>query len=476
MSPAAPLWSADELRDAVGGSLVPACAVSGVSIDSRTVRPGDLFVALRDARDGHAFVGDALARGAACAMVDHDPAGVPADAHLLRVADTLRGLTALGAAGRERFGGRVVAVTGSVGKTGTKEMLRLLLGALGETHAAVASYNNHWGVPLTLARMRREAAFGVFEIGMNHPGEIAPLTAQVRPHVAVVTTVEPVHIEFFRSVSAIADAKGEIFGGLEPGGAAVLPRDNPHFERLRAHALASPAGRVVSFGEHSEADVRAERIVLKADLSYVEARVHSRSVAYRLGSPGRHVALNSLAVLAAVHVLGGDLSEAAASLADLQPPVGRGERTALSAPDGPFTLVDESFNANPASMRAALANLAAVEPGPRGRRVAVLGDMLELGPDGPAHHRALLDAVEASGADLVFAVGPLMRGLHDAIPPERRGGHTDRSDDLQAAVLDAVRAGDVVMVKGSKGIWVSRIVAALKRAYAPRSDLAAAGR
>jgi UDP-N-acetylmuramoyl-tripeptide--D-alanyl-D-alanine ligase len=293
----------------------------------------------------------------------------------------------------------------------------------------------------------------------------------------VVTTVEPVHIEYFRSVSAIADAKGEIFAGLEPGGAAILNRDNPHFERLRAHAHASPAGRIVSFGEHGQADVRAERIVLKADLSYVEARVYGRPVAYRLGSPGKHVALNSLAVLAAVHALGGDHSRAASALADLVPPVGRGERTILSAPDGgAFTLVDESFNANPASMRAALANLSAVESGPGGRRIAVLGDMLELGPEGPAHHRALLEAVEASGADLVFAVGPLMRDLHDAILPERRGGHAERADDLQAAVLDAVRAGDVVMVKGSKGIRVSRIVAALKRAYAPRSDLAAAGR
>lgn len=471
------LWRPDEIATATGARLAGAVGdAGGVSIDTRTLVEGDLFFAIQgEARDGHDFVRHALAKGAAAAFVAADRADAFAGAGpLAAVPDVLDALRRLGRAARQRSRAGIVAVTGSVGKTGTKEAMRLALSRLGPTHASVASYNNHWGVPLTLARMPRDAAFGVFEIGMNHPGEIAPLTAQVRPHVAVVTTVEPVHIEYFRSVAAIADAKGEVFAGLEPGGAAVINRDNSHFERLRAHALASPAGRVVSFGEHPDADVRAERIVLKADLSYVEARVLGRPIAYRLGSPGRHVALNSLTVLATVHALGGDLGQAAAALTDLQPPVGRGERTVLRVRDGAFTLVDESYNANPASMRAALANLAAVEPGSGGRRIAVLGDMLELGADGPAEHRGLAEAVAASGADLVFAVGRLMRNLVEALPAERCGGHADDADALEAAVLDAVRPGDVVTVKGSRGIWVSRIVAALKRAYAPPADLAAA--
>ena len=472
------LWRPEELRAATEARLVgPIGEASGVSIDTRTLGEGDLFFAIEgEARDGHDFVRAALAKGAAAAFVAGDRADEFAGAGPLAVVpDVLDALRNLGRAARRRSRAGIVAVTGSVGKTGTKEAVRLGFSRLGRTHASVASYNNHWGVPLTLARLPRDAAFGVFEIGMNHPGEIAPLTAQVRPHVAVITTVEPVHIEYFRSVAAIADAKGEIFAGLEPGGAAILNRDNPHYERLRAHALASPAGRIVSFGEHPEADVRAGRIVLRSDVSYVEARVFGLPVAYRLGSPGRHVALNSLAVLSAVYVLGGNQSEAAAALAGLQPPVGRGERTVLLAPDGPFTLVDESYNANPASIRAALANLAAVEPGEGGRRIAVLGDMLELGPEGPAQHRALAEAVEAAGAHAVFTVGPLMRNLIEALPAGLRAGHADAADDLEAAVLDAVRSGDVVMVKGSRGIWVSRIVAALKRSCATGRDIAAAG-
>jgi UDP-N-acetylmuramoyl-tripeptide--D-alanyl-D-alanine ligase len=358
--------------------------------------------------------------------------------------------------------GGVVAVTGSVGKTGTKEAMRLVLERQGATHASVASYNNHWGVPLTLARMPRDARFGVFEIGMNHAAEIAPLTRMVRPNVAVITTVEPVHVEHFRSVQGIADAKGEIFAGIEPGGVAVINRDNPHFERLRSHALASPAGSVLTFGEHEAADIRAERIALHPDATLVDARVLGRAITYRLGAPGRHVAMNSLSILAAAHALGLDVAEVAGGLADLEAPVGRGQRTVLHLPGGSATLIDESYNANPASMRAALATLAAAETGPGGRRIAVMGDMLELGPEAASLHAGLAEPVAASGVDLVFAAGSLMRNLAEALPPGRLGGYAGSAAELKGAVLAAVRPGDVVMIKGSNSTRMSQIVQALK--------------
>ena len=473
----APLWTPHDLVAATGGRLVGDMGpASGVSIDTRTLEAGDLFFAIKgDVRDGHGFVRQALAKGAAVAVVAQERAAEFEGAGtLLVVPDVLAAMAALGIAARARSSARIVAVTGSVGKTGTKEALRLAFERLGPTHASVASYNNHWGVPLTLARMPAEAAYGVFEIGMNHAGEIAPLTRMVRPHVAIITTVEPVHIEFFPSIAAIADAKGEIFAGIEPGGVAVLNRDNPQFERVRAHALASRAGSILTFGEHAEADVRAERIVLHADGSAVEARVLGQPVMYRLGAPGRHVVMNSLSVLAAIKAVGGDLALGALALSEVSAPAGRGERISLEMGDGAFVLVDEAFNANPASMRAALANLAAAKPGPRGRRVAVLGDMLELGRNGPALHRELAEAVTASGADLVFAAGPLMQNLVEVLPPDRRGGYAATAAELEDTVLGSVRAGDVVMVKGSKGILVSRIVKALKDRYPPAPERQAA--
>lgn len=462
-----PLWTRDEIVAATGARVIGGVdGATGASIDTRTLAPGDLFFAIKgEARDGHDFVRDALAKGAAAVVAAEraeEFAGVGA---LIVVPDVLEAMRALGRAARARSKARIVAVTGSVGKTGTKEALRLVLAAQGATHASVASYNNHWGVPLTLARMPRDAAFAVFEIGMNHSGEIDPLTRLVRPHVAVVTTVEPVHIEYFRSIWSIADAKGEIFAGLEPGGTAVINRDNPYYQRVRAHAASSCAGRVVTFGEHAEADVRAERIVLKPDLSVVEARVFGAPIVYRLGTPGRHVALNSLSVLAAAQALGCDLALAGLTLAELKPPVGRGERIVLKGRDGDFILIDESYNANPPSMRAALATLAQIEPGFRGRRIAVLGDMLELGSEGPALHRELLEAIQASRVDLVFAAGPLMKHLFAALPVEHQGAYAGTSAEIEEAVSGAVRTGDVVMVKGSNGLRMGRIVKALNDRY-----------
>jgi UDP-N-acetylmuramoyl-tripeptide--D-alanyl-D-alanine ligase len=463
------LWTHADVLAGLGATLAgaPPVGVSGMSIDTRTLERGDLFFALSgENRDGHAFVEAAFGAGAAAAVVT--PANVVALGHLgplYVVDDVLKAMERLGLASRARMQGRVVGVTGSVGKTSTKEALRHVLARQGATHASVASYNNHWGVPLTLARMPAATQFGVFEIGMNHPFEIIPLSGFVKPHVAIITTVEPVHLEHFRSVAGIADAKGEIFAGLLPGGTAIINRDNPHHDRMRAHAASSAAGRIVTFGEHEAADVRLLKIAMTPERSAVEARVHGHSVAFQVGAPGRHMALNALAVLAAVEALGGDLALAALSLADLTAGSGRGQRTELTAPGGTFTLLDESYNANPASMRASMALLAQLDVGLRGRRIAVLGDMLELGPTGPDMHAALADVAVANNIDLVFASGPLMRNMWEKLPVERRGSYAPTSAELQPAVVAALQAGDAVMVKGSLGSRMGPIVTAMKSRY-----------
>ncbi|ACK85864.1 UDP-N-acetylmuramoylalanyl-D-glutamyl-2,6-diaminopimelate--D-alanyl-D-alanine ligase [Methylorubrum extorquens] len=474
----APLWTPAALEAATGGRLIGAPrAVTGASIDTRSLEPGDLFFAIRgEARDGHDFVRAALDKGAGAAVVAEARAkefeGVGSVLAVPGEGDdpVLDAMRRLGLAARARTEAAIVAVTGSVGKTGTKEALRHVLSAQGATHASVASYNNHWGVPLTLTRMPEATRFGVFEIGMNHGAEILPLTAMVRPDVALITTVEPVHIEHFRSLSAIADAKGEIFSGLKPGGVAVINRDNPNYERLLAHAQASRAGRVITFGEHAAADVRAHRILTRPDVSVVDATVMGVPVTYQLGTPGRHVAMNSLGVLACIHALGADLARAALSLASLKPPVGRGERTALRIGDGEAFLVDESYNANPASIRAALATLAGIDTGVKGRRIAVLGDMKELGAAGEALHRELADAVAANGIDLVFAVGPLMAHLFEALPMTVRGTAAPTAEGVTDAVLATLRPGDAVMVKGSNSMRMVRIVEAVKARYAVAPD------
>ncbi|MBN8919151.1 MAG: UDP-N-acetylmuramoylalanyl-D-glutamyl-2,6-diaminopimelate--D-alanyl-D-alanine ligase [Rhizobiales bacterium] len=441
--------------------------LSGISIDTRTLAPGEAFFAIQgDARDGHDFVAAALERGAGLAVVSAaKQAAMPADAWLLVVPDVLEGLTALAQAARARSGARIVAVTGSVGKTGTKEALRLALSAQGETHASAASYNNHWGVPLSLARMPESAAYAVFEIGMNHAGEITPLTRLVRPQVAVVTTIEPVHLEHFGSLDAIADAKAEIFLGIEPGGVAVLNRDNAQFVRLAAAARAAGVARIVTFGEDAKADARLLDVSLHPDRSTVRANILGQDVTYKLGAPGRHVAFNSLAVLAAASLLGADLALAAVSLARLAPPAGRGARITLTLPAGDALLIDESYNANPASMRAALALLGQAPLGPRGRRIAVLGDMLELGPQGQDLHAGLAQAVIDNEVDSVFCAGPLMRALWETLPPERRGAHAPDAAGLEPQVVAAIRSGDAVMIKGSLGSRMGPIVKALANRY-----------
>jgi UDP-N-acetylmuramoyl-tripeptide--D-alanyl-D-alanine ligase len=473
-----PLWSVEAMAQAMGAEragTLPA-AVIGISIDSRSLVPGEAFFAIAgENRDGHDFVAAALAAGAGLAVAAADKrASFPAPAPLLVVADVLAALCDLARAARARSKAKVLGVTGSVGTTSTKEALRLALAADGETHASVASYNNHWGVPLSLARCPQAARYAVLEMGMNHAGEIAALAALARPHVAIITTIEPVHLEFFGSLDAIADAKAEIFGGLAADGVAVINRDNPRFDRLRAHARNAGVGRVVSFGEHDEADARLIKCALHPDCSTVQARILGTELTYKLGAPGRHLVQNSLAVLAAVALCGADLALAALALAQLRPAAGRGSRITLDTREGAALLIDESYNANPASMRAALALLGQAGIGTHGRRIAVLGDMLELGTQGAELHRQMLEPVLAHGVDLVFCCGPLMRGLWEALPSGRRGGYAETSALLEPQVLAAIRPGDTVMVKGSLGSRMGLIVKALERRYSRREAPVAA--
>ncbi|MGA2126537.1 MAG: UDP-N-acetylmuramoylalanyl-D-glutamyl-2,6-diaminopimelate--D-alanyl-D-alanine ligase [Xanthobacteraceae bacterium] len=470
------LWAVEEMTTAMQAratGMLPA-TVSGLSIDSRTVGRGEAFFAIDgDSHDGHDFVPAALAGGAALAVVATDRRDrLPSDAPLLVVPDVLAGLTDLARAARARSGARIVAVTGSVGKTGTKEALRLVLSTQAPTHASVASFNNHWGVPLSVARLPASARFAVFEIGMNHAGEITPLTRLVRPHVAVVTTVEPVHLAFFDSVEDIADAKAEIFLGVEPSGSAVLNRDNRHFERLRRRATDAGVNRIIGFGEDPDADARLIEAKLEVDGSTVRARILGADITYRLGTPGRHVVLNSLAVLAVAALLGCDLAVAARALGELRPPAGRGQRIVLDVAGGTAVVIDESYNANPASMRAALALLGQAPVGRHGRRIAVLGDMLELGAEAPRLHAGLAEPILAAAVDLVFCAGPLMTALWRELPSERRGGYAEAAAGLEAGLLDAIRDGDAVMVKGSLGSRMGPLVEALVNHF-PRHEAAA---
>ena len=468
------LWTIDAMAAAMRAERAGALPadVNGISIDSRTSGKGDAFFAIKgENRDGHDFVDSALKGGAGLAVVARDQRDRFAGAPLMVVPDVLEALRSLARAARARTEARVIAVTGSVGKTGTKEALRLALSTDGETHASVASYNNHWGVPLSLARCPASTKYAVLEIGMNHAGEITPLTKLARPHVAIITGIEPVHLEYFGSLEKIADAKAEIFAGVEPGGAAVLNRDNAQFSRLAAAAKAARIERVVSFGEHKDADALLLRLSLQADCSTVEARILGQTVTYKLGAPGRHLVLNSLAVLTAVSLVGADLALAALALNNLRPASGRGTRTVLTVPGGNALLIDESYNANPASMQAAIALLGQVPVGQRGRRIAVLGDMLELGPTAAELHRALAKAIEAANVDLVFCSGPLMRALWEALPSRARGGYSETAAGLEPMVVSAIRAGDAVMVKGSLGSKMGPIVRALERQFPKQAAL-----
>jgi UDP-N-acetylmuramoyl-tripeptide--D-alanyl-D-alanine ligase len=466
------LWTAAEIAAATGGRTHGGWAVCGVSIDSRTVQPGELFIALRGPNhDGHAFVPDALARGAA-ALVDRMPEVRGDAAPLVVVDDTMAALTALGRAARARTRARIAALTGSVGKTGTKEALRLALSKQAPTHASAASHNNQWGVPLSLARAPRGTVYGVYELGMNAPGEIATLARLVRPHVALITAVEAAHLGFFPSIEAIADAKGEIFQGLEPGGIAVLNTDNPHYAHLKALAVAAGCARVIGFGAAMSAAARLRDARLDSEGSEVVMTLDGRQVAFRLGAPGRHWVSNALGVIACAAALGADPEAAAHALAEFRAPAGRGRQHRLAVRGGSITLIDDSYNANPASVSAALEVLGSAA----GRRLAVLGDMLELGDHAPGLHAALAEPIATCGVDRVYTAGPSMRHLHDALPSARRGAHVDDAVSLLPVLRAEVRPGDTLLVKGSLGMRMGRIVEALLAQGEPERRIAGRGR
>jgi UDP-N-acetylmuramoyl-tripeptide--D-alanyl-D-alanine ligase len=466
------LWTSAAAAEATGGNCSGNWAATGVSIDSRSLVPGDLFVALADQRDGHDFVQDALASGAAAAMVARRPWGLADDAKLLLVGNTLKGLEDLGREGRSRYRGRVVGVTGSAGKTGTKEMLRTVLASMkARVHAAEKSYNNHWGVPLTLARLPAEHDFAVVEIGMNAPGEIGPLARLARPHVAMITTVAPVHLAAFENVEAIAREKASIFQGLEEGGCAVVNGGLGTSEILVREAN-SVGARILRFGSGDGMDVRMASCRTVGARTLVTAEVLGKPISFELRTPGKHLAMNALGVLGCIEALGADVHLAAQALSEWENVAGRGQQFSIRVMDsggpGTITLIDDSYNANPASMAAALEVLAnSALPGTAraenlGRRVAFLGDMLELGRDEACYHRRLAELEAVSHVDLVHCAGPLMRNLHRALPDAQRGIWTESSEVLAKQVADLVEPGDVIMVKGSNGSKMQRVVDAIK--------------
>ena len=460
------LWTCDAMVGAMGGRPVGTLpeGITGISIDSRSIAPGEAFFAIKGDRvDGHDFAGIAVANGAALIVVSE--AKLPAMGRLtipmIVVDDVLAALGKLAVASRERSKAQIVAVTGSVGKTTTKEMLRHVLAPSGKVHAAVASFNNHWGVPLTLARMPEDTEFGVFEIGMNHADEIRPLVKMVRPHVAIITTIAAAHLGHFRNLEEIAAAKAEIFEGLEPGGAAILNRDNKQFAFLEQRAQELGVSRIYTFGQHPKADFRLADFEGNARGSTVWATLRGETVEVQIGTAGRHIAENAMAALGACTLVGADLAKAVEALAELRPVKGRGEQHRLGIGEGTLTLIDESYNANPASMRAAIALLAASEPTASGRRIAILGDMLEMGEFSAKVHEELAGPILAAGIEHVWLAGPEIVALRDALPDSVHCEYRPTTDELREFAIGAVKPGDVVMVKSSLGIGFGKIVAAL---------------
>lgn len=458
------LWTASEAAIATGGTASGTWEATGVSIDTRTIQPGDLFVALAAARDGHEFVAQALEAGAVAALVSHVPEGVD-PASCLVVNAVLPALERLGQAARARTNAKVIAITGSVGKTTAKEMLKQALTGQGNVHAAVASYNNHWGVPLTLARMPANTDFAVIEIGMSNPGEIAPLARMARPHVAMITTIAPAHLEAFGVIEGIAAEKAAIFDGLEPGGVAIIPLDVSTSDILIDAAKAKGA-EIVTFGETEGADLRLTDVMLSEDSTVMRIATAEGGRLAKLSVSGRHYASNAVGVICAVAAAGADPTQAAMMLSHWQPVEGRGqrERIALSRTDDiAIELIDDAFNANPASLAAGLEVLAAIAPQRGGRRIAVLGDMLELGEAREQMHADVAKLPSMGEVDVVHTCGTLMAHLHEALPGAKRGLHEATAQDLCRVLPRSLRPGDVVLVKGSKGSKVSVVVDALRK-------------
>lgn len=471
------LWSAAEAAAATGGRTAGDWRAAGVSIDTRSLNPGDLFVALKDARDGHDFVGQAFENGAAAALVSRIPDGTADTDRLLIVDDVLAALERLGAAGRARSRAQVVGITGSVGKTSTKEMLRVVLARQGKVHAAEKSFNNHWGVPLTLARLPQDADFAVVEIGMSNPGEIAPLARLARPDVVVITTVAAAHLQAFANLEGIAREKASVCAGLKPGGTAVLNGDVATSQIL-IDAARSAGASIATFGEAENLTHRLTGLVQSRNANVAQARIGDTALVFKLASPGRHFAVNAVAVLGVVAAVGGDLALAAQDLGTWKPPSGRGtfETVAMDTVDDhlSFDLIDDAYNANPTSMAASLEVLAAAMPTDsvgrisKGRRIAVLGDMLELGSDEHALHRSLAKLPGIGALDLIHTVGPRMRSLHKALPESLRGEWVETAQEMAKRAHTLVDAGDVVLVKGSLGSKVNLVVDAIRKLGHPQ--------
>lgn len=450
------LWTSTEIAAATGGTASTPFEANGVAFDSREVGAGDLFIALKgETTDGHRFVDGAFEQGAAGAIVS-EPVARPN----VRVADTTAALDALGVAARARTAAKIAGVTGSVGKTGTKEALSAALarGKRGAVHRSVKSYNNHTGVPLSLSRMPADSAFGVFEMGMNHAGELAALTRLVRPHVALVTTIAPAHIEFFGTVEAIADAKGEIFQGLEPGGTAIVPFDSPHRDRLIGHAKPY-ASRVLTFGRGEGANVRALEAIAVDGGTLITAQLPDAELSFTLSQPGDHWVSNAMAVLAAVYALDGDLAAAGLALADFDGLPGRGAHYRVKAGEGKATVIDESYNANPTSMAATLKVLGETSGT---RHIAVLGAMRELGGESDALHAGLAEPILAAGVDYALLVGSGMEPLAKALEGRVESSHWPDASTAAESLQELIQADDVILIKGSNAIGLGRIVAALR--------------
>ena len=459
------IWTAKDAQKITNGSVNGDWTAYGISIDSRMVEEGDVFVALQtEAADGHDYVLDALKKGAVAAIVSKVPAQCSEDTPLLVVEDTLKALEALGQGARYRTSAKVIAVTGSVGKTGTKELLSAGLSPQGQTHASIKSFNNHIGVPITLATMHAGSDYGVFEIGMNHPGEITPLSKQVKPDIAIITTVAPVHLEHFsEGIEGIAKAKSEIFAGMSAEGKAVVNCDMEMFSLVQAQAKLSGVD-LITFGKDAQAESRLLDCLVAANGSRIRASILGEEISYTLQWSGEHIAMNSIAVLTAIKLAGADIVKAAKAMGMLMPPAGRGQREYLDIGDdeNPLTLINESYNASPTSMNAAFKVLALVDPGRGGRRIAILGDMLELGNDAPKKHTDLALPLRTNDIDLVYTCGSLMKNLHKALPNDNKGAHCETSHELAEIVTDVLVPGDVVMVKGSLGSKMSVVVEALR--------------
>jgi UDP-N-acetylmuramoyl-tripeptide--D-alanyl-D-alanine ligase len=458
-------WTAEDIIRAVHGQSLheQTWSATGISIDSRTVKPGDIFVALKGpAHDGHDHVGAAITTGAAAAIVSRQPSHSSSQAPLIMCDDTFVALQQLGKAGRIRAGATIIAVTGSVGKTGTKEMLRLMLSATGDTYANEGSLNNHWGVPLSLARLPMNARYGVFELGMNHAGELTELSQQVQPHVSLITTIEAVHLEFFESVEKIADAKAEIFIGTRADGTAVLNRDNAYYARLATAAKNRGLKKILSFGRDAKADARLIDYTVMDAGAKICAEIQGQKIDYMLSVPGEHIAFNSVGALLAAAGAGSDVEACAAALAHYQVPQGRGAIQSIPMAGGSITLIDESYNASPAAVRSAIRVLGGMNPARGGRRILVLGDMKELGATADELHRNLDADIEAHNIDVFFGCGEMTKHLFDALPAHRRGGYAEDSLRLAMPVAKSLQPNDIVTVKGSFSVKMKIVVEAIK--------------